>query len=93
VAKLYHPFDLRLSLRNAAGQTVVTNKANTDPREWLPGERDVAAVVQIPASLERGDYTLAVVLIDPANPGRTLNLAMDAPAKDGWYLVSHVRVE
>jgi hypothetical protein len=93
VAKLYHPFDLRLSLRNAAGQTVVTNKANTDPREWLPGEREVAAVVQIPASLERGDYTLAVALIDPADPGRTLNLAMDAPAKDGWYLVSQVRIE
>jgi hypothetical protein len=40
-----------------------------------------------------GDYTLAVALIDPANPGRTLNSAMDAPAKDGWYLVSQVRVE
>jgi hypothetical protein len=93
VGKLYRPFELRLSLRNAAGQTVVTNKANTDPREWLPGEREVAAVVQIPASLERGDYTLAVALIDPANPGRTLNLAMDAPAKDGWYLVSQARVE
>ena len=84
---------MRLSLRNAAGQTVVSTKANADPREWLPGERDVAAVVQIPASLDRGDYTLAVALIDPANPGRTLNLAMDAPVKDGWYLVSQARVE
>ena len=93
VGKLYRPFELCLSLRNVAGQTVVTNKANTDPRDWLPGERDVAAVVKIPASLERGDYTLAVALIDPANPGRTLNLAMDAPAKDGWCLVSQARVE
>ena len=93
VGKLYRPFELRLSLRNAAGQTVVTNKANTDPREWLPGERDVAAVVQIPASLDRGDHTLAIALIDPASPERTLNLAMDAPAKEGWYLVSRIRVE
>jgi hypothetical protein len=93
VAKLFHPFDLRLSLRNAAGQTVVTNNVSADPREWLPGEHDVAAVVQIPASLERGDYTLAVALIEPTSPGRTLSLAMDAPAKDGWYLVSQVRVE
>jgi hypothetical protein len=93
VGKLYRPFELRLSLCNAAGRTVITTKANTDPREWLPGEREVAAVVQIPAGLERGDYTLAVALIDPANPGRTLNLAMDAPAKDGWYLVSQARVE
>jgi hypothetical protein len=93
VGKLYRPFNLCLSLRNAVGQTVVTNKADTDPREWLPGERDVAAVVQVPASLERGDYTLAVALIDPASPGRSISLAMDAPAKDGWYFVSQVRVE
>jgi hypothetical protein len=50
-------------------------------------------VAQTPAGLESGDYTLAVALIDPTNPGRTLSLAMDAPAKDGWYLVSQVRVE
>jgi hypothetical protein len=93
VGKLYRPCELRLSLRNAADQTAVTNNANTDPREWLPGERDVAAMLQIPANLERGDYTLAVALIDPATPGRPLSLAMDAPAKDGWYLVSQVRVE
>ena len=93
VGKLYLPFELRICLRNVAGQTVVTNKADTDPREWLPGEREVAATMQLAAGLERGDYTLAVALVDPANPWRTLNLAMDAPAKDGWYLVSHARVE
>jgi hypothetical protein len=93
VAKLYRPFDLRLSLRNAAGQTTISANASADPREWLPGERDVAALMQIPASLEPGDYTLAVALIDPSNRGRPLNLAMDAPAKEGWYLVSQVRVE
>jgi hypothetical protein len=36
---------------------------------------------------------MAVALIEPASPTRTLNLAMDAPAKDGWYLVSRIRVE
>ena len=40
-----------------------------------------------------GDYTLAIALVDPANPARTLNLAMDAPAKEGWYLVGQARVE
>jgi hypothetical protein len=50
-------------------------------------------VVQIPASPERVGYTLAVAVIDPTNPGRTLSLAMDASAKDGWYLVSQGKVE
>jgi hypothetical protein len=93
VGKLYRPFELRLSLRNAAGQTALSTNASADPRQWLPGEHEVTALMQIPASLERGDYTLAVALIDPANQGRPLNLAMDAPAKEGWYLVSQVRVE
>jgi hypothetical protein len=93
VGKLYRPFELRLSLRNAAGQTVVSSTASADPREWLPGEFDVAAVLPIPSSLPPGEYTLAVALIDPANPRRTLTLAMDAPAKEGWYLVSQTKVE
>jgi len=93
VGKLYRPFKLCLSLFNAAGQTTVSTNASTDPREWLPGECDVAALMQIPASLEQGDYTLAVALVDPTDQRRPLNLAMDAPAKEGWYLVSHVRVQ
>jgi len=37
----------------AASQAVITNKANTDPREWLPGERDIAALgrrLQLPVN-------------------------------------------
>jgi len=77
-------------LRDAAGQTVVTGKANTDRASGCPANAMSRCVRY--ASLERGDYTLAVALIDQ-QPWRTLSLAIDAPAKDGWYLVSHVRVE
>jgi len=93
VGILYHPYVLQLSLRNNTGQTVATSVANTDPREWLPGELDIATQMLVPAGLPNGDYTLAVALIDPNNQHRPLNLAMDAPVKDGWYLVSQVKIE
>ncbi len=93
VGKLYRPYALQLSLRNAAGQTVATAVTKADPREWLPGEREVAVQVPVPASLPNGAYILAVALVDPDNQHRPLNLAMDAPAQDGWYLVSQIRVE
>jgi len=93
VGKLYRPFELHLALRNAAGQTIVTTKTAADPRDWLPGERDVSGLIKIPSSLERGDYSLAVALIDPTKQRKPLNLAMDAPAKEGWYLVSQIKVE
>jgi len=93
VGKLYRPFELNLSLLDPAGQTVVHTTAIADVREWLPGEHDVAASIQIPPDLARGEYTLAVALTDPNHQHRPLNLAMDAPAKEGWYVISQTRVE
>ena len=93
VGKLYRTYELRLSLRNAAGQTVATATANADPRGWMPGDYEVNASVPIPSNLPLGEYTLAVALIDPSNQHRPLNLAMDAPEKEGCYLVSRVQVE
>jgi hypothetical protein len=93
VGKLYRPFQLQLSLSNGAGQTVATAIAATDPRDWLPGERDVSAPLPIPANLLPGEYTLTVALTDPANQHPPLRLAMDAPVKQGWYQVSRVKVE
>ena len=94
VAKLYRSFKLQVSLRNSAGEAVTTTTvADIDPRDWLPGERDLSASVPIPVGLSPGEYALAVAITDPANQRRPLSLAMDAPEKDGWYQVSRVVVE
>jgi hypothetical protein len=93
VGKLYHPYEIQLALRNAGGQMVAKVVANADPRDWLPGEQDVAVQMPIPTGLPTGDYTFAVGLFDDANQRPPLNLAMDAKAKDGWYLVSQITVE
>ncbi len=93
VGKLYRPFKLRLLLLDAAGQTVCTADARSDPRDWLPGDHDLAESIQIPAALKAGEYTLTVSLIDPAGQKQPLKLAMDAPEKEGRYTVSKVKVE
>ena len=94
VAKLYHPFNLQVSLLNSAGESVTTTTvAGADPRDWLPGERDVSASVRIPSALPPGEYTLAVAITDPANQRRPIRLAMEAPEQDGWYRVSRFVVD
>jgi hypothetical protein len=93
VGKLYYPYVLQLSLRSSAGQTVVATVANADPCEWLPGERDIRVQMAIPSSLEAGKYTVAVRIMDDTKARPSLNLAMDAPTKDGWYMVSQIAVE
>ena len=93
VGKLYRPFKLQVSLLDAAGASLFATEAKSDPRDWLPGERDVAESLQIPATLNAGDYTLAIALIDPSGQRPPLRLAMDAPEHAGRYTVSKVRVE
>ena len=93
VGKLYQPFELHLALRNAAGQTLVSANTHADPSQWLPGEREVAAQLEVPSSLQRGEYSLAIALLDPTKQRPPLNLAMDAPAKDGWYTIGDLKIE
>ena len=93
VGKLYDNFQLQLSLRNSAGQIVATNASDADPREWLPGEYDVAMQMPISSSLPAGKYTLNIALVDKNASRRPLNLAIAVPAKDGWYQVGLLSVK
>ena len=93
VGKLYRPFKLHLSVLDAAGHPVLDTEAKADPCDWLPGERDLAETIQIPATLKAGDYTLTVTLVDPSGQRPPLRLAMDAPEQAGRYTVSKVRVD
>lgn len=93
VGKLYDDYELQLSLRNSVGQTVVTSASDADPREWLPGEHDVAVQMPISSSLPVGKYTLNIALVDKNASRKPLNLAIAVPAKDGWYQVGLLSVE
>jgi hypothetical protein len=93
VGKLHLPYGLRISLLGAAGREVCFTDAKTDPRSWLPGTHDVTESLPLPATLKAGDYTLAVALVRVDGAPRPFRLAMDAPEKDGRYVVSQVKVE
>ena len=93
VGKLYRHFDLQVALLKANDQVVDTLTVSTDPREWLPGERNIAVSMPLSSSLQLGEYTIAVALTDPAGHLPPLNLAMDAPDKDGWYRIGHIIVK
>ena len=92
VGKLYRACQLKLALRNAGGLIVASLVVPTDPREWLPGEREVRALLAIPPATVAGDYALEVCLTEAERPGRNLRLAMEAPMAGGWYQVSHIIV-
>jgi hypothetical protein len=95
VGKLYHPYELRLSLHGMTDPSAAVTDATGSgppPRDWLPGEQDITAVLRVPSRLRPGDYLLSVALLDPSRPRRHLNLAIDAPEEKGWYQVSRVKI-
>jgi CubicO group peptidase (beta-lactamase class C family) len=93
VGKLHRPFGLRLFLLADDGTPALTAESQANPRDWLPGEHEIGAQLQVPASLKPGDYPLAVAMIDPSGQRRPLKLAMDAPEKEGRYVVSRVSLK
>jgi len=93
VGKLHRPYALRCFLLDATGQPAFTADAKAEPRDWLPGDHNLAESLSLPSTLNAGEYTLAVALVDPTGPGRPFRLAMDAPEKEDRYEVSKLRVE
>jgi hypothetical protein len=91
--KLYRPFKLQVTLREASGQSVCGAVGQADPCGWLPGERAISEVIQLPASVKPGAYTLTVALVDTVGQRPPLRLAMDAPDHAGHYTVSKVNVQ
>lgn len=93
VGKLHRTFVLRLSLLDANGGLAFFADAKADPRDWLPGEFDLRETLTLPASLDRGVYSLAVALVQPADATRPFRLAIDVPEQDGRCVVSQVKIE
>ncbi|MCX7826033.1 MAG: DUF4832 domain-containing protein [Verrucomicrobiae bacterium] len=93
VGKLYHRYALRFCLLDTEGRTAFTADAKADPRDWLPGEHNLAESLRLPAKLKAGDYTLAVEMADLAGQRRPFRLAMQAPEKNGRYELSRLKVK
>lgn len=62
----YNPRDVRVVLRNAAGQTWSLEPQNVlDPRFWQPGSFTLDLSVQLPNGLPADDYEILLHLPDP----------------------------
>lgn len=93
VGRLHRAYTLRVFLHDPEGRVAVSEDAPTDPRTWLPGDHSFVAPLKLPGSLAAGRYALAVALAGPDGESRPFRLAMEAPEKDGRYLLSELTVK
>jgi hypothetical protein len=53
----------------------------------------VAELLQLPATLNAGEYTLAVALVDPTGERRPFHLAIDVPQNGDRYPISRLKID
>ncbi|HEY5911026.1 MAG TPA: DUF4832 domain-containing protein [Verrucomicrobiae bacterium] len=93
VGKLYRPYTLQFTLTDSSGKVCLKSDGKTAPGQWLPGEHPIAESLQLPVTIESGEYTLTVGVMDPTGQRQPFRLAIDAPESDGRYSVSRVTVK
>ena len=93
VGKLYWPYTLQFTLTDSSGKVCFRTAGKADPRQWLPGEHPVSESLELPATLQAGEYALAVGLVDPAGQRGPFLLAIDSPESDGRYSASRLTVK
>ena len=93
VGKLYRPYTVQFTLIDSSGKVCFRTGGEADPSEWLPGEHPVSESLQLPVTIESGEYTLTVGVMDPTGQRRPFRLAIDAPESDGRYSVSRLTIK
>jgi hypothetical protein len=93
VGKLYLTYILRFYLLGPKNEIVFQSDAKCDPRSWLPGQYQVTETVQLPATIKKGTYKLALAMVDKAGKRQMFRLAIDTPENDGKYILSNIRIK
>jgi hypothetical protein len=93
VAPPYRDFRVgfRLESEQTGGAGSLTS-VGPSVRRWLPGPREVRAVIDVPASLRPGRYQLSVAVVEPATKAPAVRLAVAGRNTDGWYPLSRVKL-
>lgn len=92
VGRIFRAFPLEVYLLDGAGKVAAQVRSLADQRSWLPGDYGFTERLDVPAGLKRGDYALAVAMVDGEGKP-AVKLAIDAPETDRMYRVSTVNVQ
>jgi hypothetical protein len=94
VAPPYRDYRAAVQLRKsgrAEAQPIVM-AAEESIRGWLPGSRQTALSLKLPAALEPGRYQVAIGVVDPANNSPAVRLAIAGRDAEGWYPLSQIEI-
>ncbi|MEW6720960.1 MAG: DUF4832 domain-containing protein [Thermodesulfobacteriota bacterium] len=93
VAPVYHPWPLAYRIRAGGTDNAAASwRSSADLRKWLPGTHEVEDLLQIPAGVPPGTYSLDVAVLSEDGASAHVDLAIEGKRPDRWYPVSSVAV-
>ena len=90
--KVYKQYILRFFFLDTENKVVFTADAKAEPVSWLPGEFKIKEFIQIPASVRKGLYKLAVALVNKDSNQPSFRLAIEVPEINGMHILSALKV-
>jgi hypothetical protein len=93
VAPFYFDWPLVLSLADERDSVLFEKTLNVDIRQWLPGLNSNEVSVNLPASLNAGEYRLKLAINDPQKSKPGVLFANTGKDDSGRYLVSYLTIK
>ena len=75
-APMSESWPVRVLLLNESGDRVATKLTRIDTRKLMPGETKINESIDVPIDLPKGEYRLAIEIIDPATGEAAVQWAM-----------------
>jgi len=81
-----------LALLDENGAVMHSERAETDVREWLPGDSGLRVRITVPSDMERGVYTLAFAVCEPDTLEPAVRFAMECETVGLWHVLGNTEV-
>ena len=85
VAPFYYEWPIEFSLIDSNGKVAWTKLVDGDITNWMPGRTSVTVSLNVPTSVNVGNYTLAIAIADKDTGKPAMNLAIEGGREDGRY--------
>ncbi len=92
VGKLYHPYVIRCFLLDTGEDIEYYFDLQADLMKWLPGDYEINESVNLPISVKKGKYSLAVGIVDKEGKRNPFKLAINLPEQNGLYILNDIKI-
>lgn len=63
-----------------------------DIRNWLPGENDINANIELDKNLEKGEYTIALDILDPSTKKASIKFGNDEEVLLNYFKIGSIKI-